>query len=294
MAIGRKITGRLDEPGQQGRLGQGDVFQVFVEVGARRLGQSADGEGAALSEINPVRVEFENLLLAELLLQLDRNQHLHQFSLQSFFGRQEESPGELHGDGGTALFVFLVGEINPRRFHQAKIIHAIVLKEAAIFNGQDRIHHHLGNIVVLDQLPLGALFRVEQGSHQLRLEFISSKFARPVLDGIDLASTEANLRGIWTVIGLRPGTDVDAAPHQAIAAQRRLSFALGIAGTTQQCSDLLGVDFFSYLDRLRQSVDPRGTTRSEEHTSELQSLTNLVCRLLLEKKKNNDEYNIYS
>src|SRR5262249_59526001 len=27
------------------------------------------------------------------------------------------------------------------------------------------------------------------------------------------------------------------------------------------------------------------TTRSEEHTSELQSLTNLVCRLLLEKKK---------
>src|SRR5438046_3794255 len=29
----------------------------------------------------------------------------------------------------------------------------------------------------------------------------------------------------------------------------------------------------------------RGSTRSEEHTSELQSLTNLVCRLLLEKKK---------
>src|SRR5262249_62254914 len=30
--------------------------------------------------------------------------------------------------------------------------------------------------------------------------------------------------------------------------------------------------------------------RSEEHTSELQSLTNLVCRLLLEKKKNH-KYN---
>src|SRR5437016_10535238 len=29
----------------------------------------------------------------------------------------------------------------------------------------------------------------------------------------------------------------------------------------------------------------RFETRSEEHTSELQSLTNLVCRLLLEKKK---------
>src|SRR5438093_3301047 len=28
------------------------------------------------------------------------------------------------------------------------------------------------------------------------------------------------------------------------------------------------------------------SSRSEEHTSELQSLTNLVCRLLLEKKNN--------
>src|SRR5438093_8498040 len=30
--------------------------------------------------------------------------------------------------------------------------------------------------------------------------------------------------------------------------------------------------------------------RSEEHTSELQSLTNLVCRLLLEKKKKTMRY----
>src|SRR5262245_62429795 len=30
-----------------------------------------------------------------------------------------------------------------------------------------------------------------------------------------------------------------------------------------------------------------GSARSEEHTSELQSLRHLVCRLLLEKKKNN-------
>src|SRR5205814_7708786 len=31
-------------------------------------------------------------------------------------------------------------------------------------------------------------------------------------------------------------------------------------------------------------LDVVGTTRSEEHTSELQSLRHLVCRLLLEKK----------
>src|SRR5258706_9138864 len=37
---------------------------------------------------------------------------------------------------------------------------------------------------------------------------------------------------------------------------------------------LMGIDLATFL-----------LARSEEHTSELQSLTNLVCRLLLEKKK---------
>src|SRR2546430_12556304 len=38
---------------------------------------------------------------------------------------------------------------------------------------------------------------------------------------------------------------------------------------------------------LRSSAAGRSRTRSEEHTSELQSQSNLVCRLLLEKKKKN-------
>src|SRR5437016_8808210 len=39
-----------------------------------------------------------------------------------------------------------------------------------------------------------------------------------------------------------------------------------------------------------RSTWPESRKRSEEHTSELQSLTNLVCRLLLEKKK---KYHFY-
>src|SRR2546425_5722653 len=38
-------------------------------------------------------------------------------------------------------------------------------------------------------------------------------------------------------------------------------------------------------DRVSQAEDRRPRERSEEHTSELQSLAYLVCRLLLEKKK---------
>src|SRR5256885_11222453 len=36
------------------------------------------------------------------------------------------------------------------------------------------------------------------------------------------------------------------------------------------------------------NADARRESRSEEHTSELQSPCNLVCRLLLEKKKSHD------
>src|SRR5438045_1903033 len=61
----------------------------------------------------------------------------------------------------------------------------------------------------------------------------------------------------------------------------------------------LGQEFGGYAAQVRQGAArvrdalPRlgqiplgGTARSEEHTSELQSLRHLVCRLLLEKKKN--------
>src|SRR2546430_13354143 len=39
------------------------------------------------------------------------------------------------------------------------------------------------------------------------------------------------------------------------------------------------------------AIAPAPHGRSEEHTSELQSQSNLVCRLLLEKKKKNNKNN---
>src|SRR5256885_10416084 len=48
-------------------------------------------------------------------------------------------------------------------------------------------------------------------------------------------------------------------------------------------ADLAHVDVF--LELARRSARLREDGRSEEHTSELQSPCNLVCRLLLEKKK---------
>src|SRR2546425_8616503 len=44
------------------------------------------------------------------------------------------------------------------------------------------------------------------------------------------------------------------------------------------------LDMQALIDK--RMADADAETRSEEHTSELQSLAYLVCRLLLEKKKN--------
>src|SRR5438093_8816177 len=59
----------------------------------------------------------------------------------------------------------------------------------------------------------------------------------------------------------------------------------GLAGADAYCQSLAATagrgasTWHAYLSTQGQGA------RSEEHTSELQSLTNLVCRLLLEKKK---------
>src|SRR2546426_2618586 len=62
--------------------------------------------------------------------------------------------------------------------------------------------------------------------------------------------------------------------------------SLYMANLRQNLSELFDtvLPLASQIDAASFSTDPR-LRRSEEHTSELQSPCNLVCRLLLEKKK---------
>src|SRR5690554_7683704 len=76
-------------------------------------------------------------------------------------------------------------------------------------------------------------------------------------------------------------------PHARVACETMVKTGVAIVGgeiTTSAWVDL--------EDLVRGVIKDIGyTSRSEEHTSELQSRPHLVCRLLLEKKKNN-KYNI--
>src|SRR2546430_10080701 len=63
---------------------------------------------------------------------------------------------------------------------------------------------------------------------------------------------------------------------------------------TLSLHDALPISHASRDDLPEQGATPsranRDEVRSEEHTSELQSQSNLVCRLLLEKKNRNDKH----
>src|SRR2546427_7713570 len=81
-------------------------------------------------------------------------------------------------------------------------------------------------------------------------------------------SPRRDLSGIWDAAGLDGGFQVNGAfEHPALLAQK--------GGRAEGGREAGAGAEGGRLDE----------TRSEEHTSELQSQSNLVCRLLLEKKK---------
>src|SRR2546426_4593556 len=67
------------------------------------------------------------------------------------------------------------------------------------------------------------------------------------------------------------------------------SRALGVLGQ-ERVKPLQAFVDRGFFQRRIEDVDGLVATRSEEHTSELQSPCNLVCRLLLEKKKKKIPY----
>src|SRR5438046_5845404 len=65
----------------------------------------------------------------------------------------------------------------------------------------------------------------------------------------------------------------------------KLKWAFGFPGATSASAQPVVFAGRVYVGSWEGDLYSLDAKRSEEHTSELQSLTNLVCRLLLEKKK---------
>ena len=128
----------------------------------------------------------------------------------------------------------LMGEVDPGRFTQPHEIDSAVLEEAAVFDGRDRFHHELGDVVVLHQLTLRALLGVKQRSQHLGLEFISLQLAGDAaVDGRNRAAGDGDGGCFGAVIRLGSGQNFNGAAMHMVAAQRIFSRLFGIAGMTQ-------------------------------------------------------------
>src|SRR5687767_15518778 len=82
---------------------------------------------------------------------------------------------------------------------------------------------------------------------------------------------------------LNRGREEDALRQEMEAHREMMRPPAGFGNTLRLREEARDVWGWRWLDDLLQDV--RYAARSEEHTSELQSLAYLVCRLLLEKKK---------
>src|SRR5207302_7408099 len=130
-----------------------------------------------------------------------------------------------------------------------------------------------------------------------------------------VASTLSMVTSGTSLMPVRPSTAAGGAPPSTpaivteIPARRRMSTTVTVSISSNPCANGTTTRFIVVLDlhgpyavilRPKQAVCrhlvrtalyvilslfARHVNRSEEHTSELQSRENLVCRLLLEKKK---------
>src|SRR5688500_20080295 len=102
--------------------------------------------------------------------------------------------------------------------------------------------------------------------------FLSSRRRHTRLQGdwsSDVCSSDLNRAGLERTL------------HRISAIRNRKGDVVGLT-----CR--IGRAVYGTIEIIRDIIES-GQSRSEEHTSELQSPCNLVCRLLLEKKKNNKD-----
>src|SRR5437016_11651948 len=105
-----------------------------------------------------------------------------------------------------------------------------------------------------------------------------------------IESVGGKLHGFWYAFGTHDGYNLWETPDNVSMAAVAVAISGGGALSSFETTVLLTVD--ETIDALRKASQLRYRSpgaRSEEHTSELQSLTNLVCRLLIEKKKTNKQ-----
>ena len=93
----------LDGAGQLRGFRNVDLAEILAEKDFGRLAEAVDAEGAARAQVDLVGVILEDLLLAELLLELQGDDDLGRLGGPALVLLQEEVLGQLHAQRGGAF-----------------------------------------------------------------------------------------------------------------------------------------------------------------------------------------------
>src|SRR5690606_7343819 len=145
-----------------------------------------------------------------------------------------------------------------------------------------------GNLMVTKDGRGQAFYRVPQVNY----EFLSSAEKRGLRDHLaNFLNEFPHTLTWWQVPVPHSPQDILEKERPQVPADRLKAWEENIRATAEAIREMV-----PYRHPLFLAVDLEPVTgtlgeeiRSEEHTSELQSRENLVCRLLLEKKKNRSE-----
>ena len=150
MPVRRRIViGRADDSRQVGAFRKRQLAHVFPEVRHTGFGEAANPEAAAIAQVHFIRVHLKDFLLAEALLQLQRNQGLGQLAPPVAVCGKKEGSRHLHSDGAGALIVLAgMADVRPSRAHDADEIKSAMLEKALVLRRKNGVHQHDREIFV--------------------------------------------------------------------------------------------------------------------------------------------------
>ena len=128
----------MGRPRQHGGLRRRQFLQVLAEIDLGRRGEAV----GALAKVNLVDVQLENLVLAEIVLDLEGQQHLQHLAGDGLLAGQEEIARHLLGNGAGPLALAAARHVHHHRPQEPQGIHPAMLIEALVFRRQDGVLHH--------------------------------------------------------------------------------------------------------------------------------------------------------
>ena len=107
------------------------------------------------------------------MFELKGDDDLDELSFEALLRREKEVFRQLHGQRRAALLFVARGHVAKPGFHKPPIVHAAVLKEAPVLDGQHGLHQVGRNFVVGEQAALGAVGVVAEPGDEQRLQFVT-------------------------------------------------------------------------------------------------------------------------